>query len=99
MGREWKKHKYIRKEGKRYFYKDDTTPTVEDLTGIESPDLQELGNELEKAFPVKKLREILDTPIYSPYKEDETLMTKASDLIKGKKKDKLLAKEEKKNAK
>lgn len=95
MGREWKHHKYIRKEGKRYFY-DDKALSVDDLTGIESPDMNELGNELEKVFPATKLREILDTPIYSPRKEDVTVMSKASDFLKGKrKKDKMLAKEEK----
>lgn len=78
MGREWKHHKYLRKEGKRYYYK-----SVESITGIESPDLEEASESLDKIEPIKKIRDVLDTPIYSPNKEDETLITSAIEKLDG----------------
>jgi hypothetical protein len=94
MGKEWKNHKYIRKEGKRYFYKD-TGTSVEDLSGIESPDLQGFADSLGNIEPVKKLRGVMDMKIYSPNKEDKTLITEAKakldELIDQNKDKKLLA--------
>lgn len=92
MGREWKNHKYIRKEGKRYFYKN-TGSSVEDLTGIDSPDLTGFSDSLDKVKPIKKMRDIMDIKIYSPNREDETLITEAMnklDEVIGKDKDKKL---------
>ena len=76
MAREWKNHKYIRKEGKRYFYK-----SAKDITGIESPDLTEFSDSLENVSSIKKIRDILRTPIYSPNKEDKTLISSAKESL------------------
>lgn len=90
MGREWKNHKYIRKEGKRYFYK-----SVDEMTGIDSPDLTGFSESLDKVEPIKAIRDKLNVPIYSPNKEDKTLISEAraklDDLIEKHKNDKLLA--------
>ena len=88
MGREWKKHKYIRKEGKRYYYK-----SVDEITGIDSPDITGFSDSLDKVEPIKKIREAMNTPIYSPNKEDKTLISEAMakiDKAIGKSKDKKL---------
>lgn len=92
MGREWKKHKYIRKEGDRYFYKN-TGSSVEDLTGIDSPNLTGFADSLDAIEPIKKMRDVMDIKIYSPYKEDKTLITEAKaklDELIDKNKDKRL---------
>lgn len=72
MGREWKHHKYIRKEGKHYYYK-----SVDEIAGIESPDIEGFSNSLDKIKPIKKIRDVLNTPIYSPNKDQETLISSA----------------------
>ncbi len=94
MGKEWKHHKYIRKEGKRYYYKELDT-SVEGLTGIESPDLEGFANSLDKVEPIKKFRDALNVPIYSPNKDQETLISSAkkklNDLVEKHKDTKLFA--------
>jgi len=90
MGKEWKKHKYIRKEGKRYFYK-----SVDEMAGIDSPDLTGFSDSLDSVEPIKKLRDVMSIKIYSPNKEDKTVITEAKAsldrLLDKHKDDKLLA--------
>ena len=82
-GSVWKKHKYFRKDGDRYFYKTD----MKDITGIEDPNLvggaEDLSRKIDESSPViKKIREVYNTPIWSPNKEDETLISKGHELVK-----------------
>ena len=80
MGGVWKKHKYIKKEGDRYYYKSDFK-TVDDITGIKTPDIDAAVDALDNIGPIKKMRDFLSVPIWSPDKEEKTLSTEAKAKI------------------
>lgn len=73
-GSVWKDHKYVRKDGDRYIYN-----VADDV--VKSPDLDKLSDELGKVEPVKKVRDVMATPIWSPNKEDEDLIDRGQQLI------------------
>lgn len=84
-GSTWKNHLYNRKEGKRYFYDNNTTKrqSMEEFTGIENPDLVGLGNSLSKTKPIKSIRDFLhmDDIIWSPNEEDDTVVKRGKERI------------------
>ena len=88
-GTTWKNHKYLRKEGKRYFYKENRLGynIADDI--VDTPDLEEQSAYLDQFEPIRKVREVLNTPIWSPDKNQETLISKGKDAI-----DKLLNKKQ-----
>ena len=73
-GSVWKDHKYVRKDGDRYIYN-----VADDV--VKSPDLDKLSDELGKIEPVKKVRDVMETPIWSPNKEDEDLIDRGQQII------------------
>ena len=75
MGGVWKKHKYIKKEGDRYYYS--KTKSVDDVTGIHSPDLNAVGHLGDGVAPIEAARDFLHTPVWSPNKDEKTLATEA----------------------
>lgn len=98
MGKEWSHHKYIKKEGKRYYYKTPKAiPSAMDNYGMGDVDLVGASKDLDRFEPIKKFRDTLNQPIWSPNKEDETLITKGEELMvqffnKNREKETLLAK-------
>ena len=73
-GSVWKDHKYVRKDGDRYIYN-----VADDV--VKSPDLDKLSDELGKIEPVKKVRDVMETPSWSPNKEDEDLIDRGQQII------------------
>lgn len=79
-GTTWKSHKYIRKEGQRYFYKEKVGNNIADEF-VETPDLQDAANQMDNIDFVKKFREAIDIPIWSPNKEEKTLVSEGQKVI------------------
>lgn len=75
-GTEWKDHKYISKDNGRYVYKT-KAKTVDDVTGIHSPDFDAVGGAFDNVKAIKAVKDFLQTPIWSPNKEDKTLLSEA----------------------
>ena len=96
-GTTWKKgHLYTKKVGDRYYYNTKTSSKNIANDFVDTPNLQEDAEKLDKIEPIKKIRDVLDTPIWSPNKKEKTVVSEGEELINeilGKdKKEKKLAK-------
>ena len=100
-GTTWKNHKYVKKVGNKYYYdkkdrdvkEEEEDKQLLDLDDIvETPDFEGLADKIDPLRPefIKKFNNSL---IWSPNKEDETLVSKGKDAI-----DKMFAKHNKRKA-
>jgi hypothetical protein len=82
-GTSWKKgHKYIRKEGDRYIYEEKKEPYNIADEFVDTPDIQGGAQSLDRIEPVRKTRDVLNTPIWTPKNyQEKGLVNKGADKI------------------
>ena len=78
-GTTWKNHKYVKKEGDRYFYNDKQLVDIDEY--VETPNFEELPEKVDKYRP-EWLKKFINGKVWSPNKEDrDTLVAKGQDAI------------------
>ena len=80
-GTTWSKknHKYVKKVGDRYYYTDKKDDQILDLDEIvETPDFEDLPEKIDRFRP-EWIKKFNNTAIWSPNKDQETLVSKGKD--------------------